>query len=60
MAVCKKCKKPLSSEKDKYCSYCYSKRSERNANIIKGIGKAAAAVVPIVIAVITRKPPKKL
>jgi hypothetical protein len=60
MSFCKICKKPLSSENEKYCAICYSKRSERSTKILKTLGEAAAAIIPIVIAIISRKPPKKL
>jgi len=60
MAVCKKCSKPLSSENEKYCAICYSKRSELFTKIVKGFAKALSAVAPIIIAIIVKKPPKKL
>ena len=59
MLECKKCKKPLNNEKDKLCSLCYSERSKKRADIVRGIGKAAIAIVPIAITIFTGKRLKK-
>ena len=60
MNVCKKCKKPLITEGNKYCAICSLKRTERAKAVRKFAAKALPTAAAIAIAIITRRPPKKL
>lgn len=59
MKLCEKCKKPLDDNKGKYCAYCCSERAKKRADFLKGVAKVATIVAPFVLAIITKKPPKK-